>query len=435
MTKRTLILFLIVTISSTVAYSQIFEDEQKYIIRDSSILLLKQYEEYADLTKDGLTISEYYEENFLLLFSDDASLVNDLFDKKEFISPQIFVEIIKEKYDGGVEIKINTDSIFFKNLKKIEENTYSVQADCQKYTIGLNSQGKIKRKDIFATFTIHFKFKNNKFYDFKIHRIISREIILKNKSDKKIKGLYLGFNLNAHSGKLLSDNNIQYYNKDYQFSSAYSLGLFADYYLSSKYAVSLGVDYYTLNSNFNTKYDNGTNNNLSKTDVDNDDYYLYVNSDLIEKNTIKFISIPLKFKYRHKLYNDMSFYASLGFSTSYVLSSVSAVNGKSFHSAWYEKYNLLVDEAETYNLGEYNYNETYDFKIAKLFFSGIAEAGISIPLKKSAYLNFGVGISHSISNLSYKESSYRDDYIYLHGASKNIFIQSGGIFISYLFKI
>ncbi|MCD4794278.1 MAG: outer membrane beta-barrel protein [Bacteroidales bacterium] len=435
MSSKILSVFCILFIFNTITYSQIFEDEQKFEIRDSSLVLLKKYVKYADLTEDGISISENYEAKFLSLFTEDAFVVNDLLDKRELISPEYFVKMIKEKYEGGIEVRAEIDSAYFKNLKKVEENIYSVQVDCRKFTIGLNNQNKLVRKDITATFTIHFKYKDETLSDFQIKEIISNEIILQRHSDKKMKGLYLGVNVNALAGRLFSDNNIRYYNREYKLSGAFSAGISADYCISSNYAVSIGIDYCSFNSNFNTKYNNEMNNNLPGTDIDNDNYYLYVNSDFTEKNSLKYVSIPVKFKYRHKLYDDISFFASASFSTSFLLSSDSYINGSSVHSAWYEEYNLFVDDAELYNLGEHNYDEAFDLSVTELFFSGIFEVGVSIPVKESSFLNVGAKLDHSFSDLAYNTSSYRDDYINLHGAPKSLFIQSGGIFISYLFKL
>lgn len=427
--------FCLLLIFNTFAYSQIFEDEQKLEIRDSSLVLLEKYVTYADLTEDGISISEAYSTKFLSLFSEDANIVNDLYGKKQFVSPSEFVKSVKEKYAGGIEVKAELDSAYFKSLKKVEDDIFSVQVDCRKFTIGMNNQNKIVRKDIMATFTIHFKYKDEAFSDFEIKRIISKEIILQRQSDKKMKGLFVGANVNALAGILQTDNNIQYYNRDYKLSGAFSVGVSVDYFLTSNYAVGVGIDYFSFNSNFNTRYNNEMNNNLPGTDIDNDNFFLYVNSDFTEENNLKYVSIPLKFKYRHKLYNDISLFASAGFSTSYILSSDSYINGSSVHSAWYEEYNLLVDDAALYNLGEYNYDESYELSFADLFFSGIVELGISIPVKETSYLNVGASLITSFSDLAYNVSSYRDDYINLYGAPKSLFIQSGGIFISYLFKL
>ncbi len=433
--NKSVLTLLFLIISSTFAYSQIFESEQKFDIRDSSVNLLKKYVKYADLTEDGISINEEYGEVFRSLFTEDANIVNDLYGKKEVITSEEYVKMIEEKYEGGIEVKAELDSSYFKGLKKVEGDLYSVQVDCRKFTVGLNNQYEIVRKDIMATFTILFKYKNNTLYDFKIKEIISKEIVLKRQSDEKMKGLYVGLNINALSGKLQSDNNFQYYNRSYNLSPTLSAGIFTDYYFSSNIAVSVGLDYFVFDSNFNTQYNNENNNNLVKIDMDDDSYFLYINSDFNEQSSLEYVSIPIKFKYRHQLYNNISIFTSLGFSTSYLLSSRSYVEGHSNHSAWYEQYNLLVDEAQLYNLGEYDYHDTFDLSLADLFFSGILEVGVSIPVKKSSYFNIGASINHSFSNLKYDTSTYRDDYINLHGTPKSLFIQSGGIFISYLFKL
>ncbi len=434
MNKSIIVLFFLL-ISNTLVFSQMFEEEQKFIVRDSSLALLKKYEKYADLTEDGNSISDNYITRFLALFTKDASLVNDLYGKKQFITPSEFTYMVKEKYDGGIEVKTELDSAYFKNLKKTGKDLYSVEVDCQKFTVGLNNQNKIVRKDIAATFTISFMYKNRIFNDFKIKEIISKEIILKRYSDKKMRGLYFGVNANILSGKLLFDNNIQYYNRNYNFSGVFTAGISANYYFSSNYALSIGIDYCNFNSNFNTVYNNEQNNNLLRTDIDNDEYYLYVNSNFSEENNLEYVSVPVNFSYRHKLYNEISFFASVGISASYILSSSSYVSGSSVHSAWYEEYSLLVDDAPLYNLGEYNYNETFDFILADIFLSGNLEVGVSLPFKKSSYLNLGLKYGNSFTDLKYNESSYRDDYIYLNGIPKSLFIRSTGIFISYLHKL
>jgi len=433
--NKLILILIFVIISSSFSYSQIFEDNEKFAIRDSSLILLEKYVKYADLTEDGTSISDDYCNSFLTLFTEDANLINDLYGKILMLSPDEYINMVTNKYSGGIEVKAQLDSTYFKGLKKVEGELYSVQIDCKKNTIGLNNQNKIIRKDILSTFTIFFKYKEGILSNFKINEIISKEVILQQQSNEKMKGLYIGANINAHTGRLLTDNNFEYYNRDFKLSSVFSGGIFADYFLSSHYALSLGIDYYNFNASFNTKYNNETNNNLARTDVDNDNYYLYVDADFSEKNTLTFVSLPIKFKYRQKLYNDISLFASAGFSTSYLLKSYSYIHGVSAHSAWYQDYNLLIDEAELYNLGESNYDEKYDFLLDKLFFSGLLEIGISIPIKKTSYLNVGGSINQNFSNIKYKGSSFRDDYVSLHGTPKYLFIQSGGIFFSYLFKL
>ncbi len=307
MNKFILILFLLLL--STFAFGQFFDDEQKFEIRDSSINLLKQYAEYADLTSDGVSISEEYVSKFLSLFTknfyskyislnaDDSKLVNDISGKKQFISPDEYVKLVREKYVGGIEVKVDIDSVYFKNLKKVSEEVFSVELDLKKFTVGLTKQNKIVRKFIDATFTIYFSYFNETLSQFRIKEIISKEILLQRKSDKKMKGFFLGFNFHGFVGRLQSDNNIQYYNRDYQISGTFSGGLFVDYYLSSHYALSIGADYYSFNSNFRTRYNNGTDNNLAAVDIDGDNYFLYVNSDFSENNNLKYFSIPLKLKY------------------------------------------------------------------------------------------------------------------------------------------
>jgi len=416
------------------AYSQTFTDEQKFDIRDSTLILLKNYTEYSDMTDDGKSLNESYIKKFLSLFTDEALIVDDLSGTGQMIKPAEYVNIVKNSFSGGIEIKAELDSAYFKNLKKVEDVDHQVIVDCRKYTVGLNDSRKLIRKDITATFTIHFKFDKGVLSDFKIAHIISREIILKRHSDKKMKGLYGGLNIDALAANIFTENNFQYYTRDYKMSGSYSIGITADYFLSSNYAIGAGIYYNSLNSNSNTIYNNGTDNNLQGVDIDNDSYFLYVNSDMIEENKLKFVSIPLKLTYRHKLYDKISLFASAGVSVSYMLSSSSLVLGSSLHSAWYDEYNLLVDEAPFYNLGELNYNDSFELPMTELFFSGMMNVGVSIPLKEGSYLNIGLKLNHSFTDLGYEQSSYRDDYINLHGVPKYLFLQSGGLSVSYQHK-
>ena len=376
MNKKAVLIFLTMSIFSTIAYSQIFEENKESEIRDSSIILLNKYVKYADLTEDGNTFSEIYKTNFLQLFTENAVLANDIYGKKSFLTPRETVKFVEQKYDGGIEVRAEVDSAKFLNYKIVNGDIYSVQAKCKKYTIGLNKNNKIERKDILATFTIQYIFKNDSLSNFRISEIISEEIISKTDSDNKMKALYIGATGSILAGQVSMDNNIQYYSRNYQLSGATSIGICADYFFDSHYAVSLGANYQTLNSNFSTIYNNENDNNLSRTDIDSDNYFLYVNSDIEEKINLQYISIPISFKYRHKLYNEISFIGAVGFSTSYILSSTTFTTGSSTHTAWYDDYNLLVDDANLYNLGEQTYNESYDLLLTDLFFSGNIELGI-----------------------------------------------------------
>ncbi|MCP4176814.1 MAG: PorT family protein, partial [bacterium] len=421
--KKIILTALILTVIKALTFAQLFEDEQKFIIRDSSINMLKEFVEYADLSSDGVSVSNNYIPKFLALFTEDAKIVDVLSGKKKFIFPTDYIETIISKYSGGIEVKIELDSAYFKNLRKIEEDIYSVQIDCKQYTIGLSKKNKIFRNDIEATYTIYFNYRKNEFSDFRIHEIISKEIISKRISDKEMKGLYIGANVQGLVGRLHTNNNIEYYNRNYNLSGAFSGGVFADYYFNSNYAVSIGANYYNLYSNFNTKYNNETDRNIPITDIDNDSCFLYINSDFKEKNNLQYLSVPVKFKYRTKLHNNISFFASAGVSVSFVLSSNSKIKGNSAHSAWYESYNLIVDEAEMYNLGSTVYDNKFDLDITKQFFSGSISAGVSIPVSKSSFLNISAEINHSFSSLNYNESTYRDDYMNIHGKPKNMYIQ------------
>lgn len=177
-------------------------------------------------------------------------------------------------------------------------------------------------------------------------------------------------------------------------------------------------------------------NNLHKTDIDNDEFYLYVDAQNIENQiNIKSIQVPLSLVFRKKLAWQNSLYFSAGLNFSVVNSQTVKVTGNSYHSGYYPAYNLIVDDATNYDFGQITYNDTYDFLINKFIVDVKLSAGYSFSLKSSGFLNLGVFAQKTISNLNYSSPSFRDDYVNIFDDISSPSFQTIGLSLSYFFKL
>jgi len=360
--RKTFFLILVLLIFSISAKSQIFTTEQEDDIKQSTKVLLNRFVDYADLTSDGISISEIYKTEFKNIFANlDLPLIyNDLTSANNYISANEYIKIVETNYPHGIEVKMDLDSAVYQKFKKISETEYSVQVVCNKYTIGLNNSGKIRRQDIRAYLTISFKQNEKDFSDFKISEIINETTILKQKSDEKIKGFYLGYSFSPTISFIGLINNSDYYYKKNKINLSFYTGLSADYFLSTHLGFGLNLNYSIYQTDANIVYNNQSNNNLLKPDAENDKYFLYVESNIDEKISISAVELPLKFIYRFKLANETSFYLCPNLIFSFTQNSKFVVNGTSTHKAYYPNYHLLIQNAEDYNLGVVNYmNKKY----------------------------------------------------------------------------
>ena len=417
--------------------AQIFDTYDENIIKSRVFQLLDKYEHLADFTEDGINFSEDYKNSFENIFVDhtNSMIYNDLQSKGNYISPMEYLQIAEDHFPHGLETDIDSLSIRFLQAKLIEDDDYSIELIAHKYVVGITNENKIHRKKIVAYFNIHFKYSDEEFDDFLIASITNEETLLKRKSDKQMRGFHVGINLMPGISRLSLSEDTEGYLKNTEFPLSSSAGLSIHYFLNSNFGVSVGANYSVYNTQNNSEYNNEQNDNLERTDRDGDNYYLYVDSKINEQGEFKFLDIPLNFTYRHSLADKTTFYASLGFITSLVQSAEFTVSGDASQSGYYSEFQLLIDDANLYQFGSVQYDDTYPVTINDLQFMASVSAGVSFPVRTAGYFNLGIGYQQNVTDLGYNTSAYRDDYISINGVPKNSWLQFLFLSISYTHKI
>jgi len=436
---RYFILIFIIGMFGIKLNAQIFDTYDENIIKSYVFQLLDRYDHLADFTEDGINISEDYKKSFETIFVDnwDKSIYNDLQTKGNYISPMEYMQIAEKQFPHGLETKIDSLSLKFLQAKLIEGNQYSIEVIANKYIVGITHENKIHRKKITAYFIIHFQYldEDEEFDNFLIASITNEETLLKQKSDKQMRGFHLGANLLPGISQLLLTEANNGYIKNTKFPLSGSIGLSVHYFLNSNFGLSVGANYTTYNVHSDFEYNNEQNNNLERTDRDGDNYYLYVDSKINEQGKFVFLDIPLNFIYRYGLANKTSFYASLGFTTSLKQSADFSVSGDASQSGYYSDYQLLIDDADLYQFGTIQYDDTYPIVINDLQFMASVSAGVSFPVRTAGYFNLGIGYQQNIINMEYNTAAYRDDYISINGIPENSWLQFLYLSVSYTHKI
>jgi len=436
---RYLILIFIIGMFGIKLNAQIFDTYDENIIKSYVFQLLDRYDHLADFTEDGINISEDYKKSFETIFVDnwDRRIYNDLQVKGNYISPMEYMQIVEEQFPHGLETKIDSLSLKFLQAKLIEGNQYSIEVIADKYIVGVTNQNKIHRKKITAYFIIQFQYfdEDEEFDKFLIESITNEETLVKRKSDQKMQGFHIGIGVLPGISNLYLSNKTDGYNRNIQFPVSYSASLDVYYFLNSNFAASVGVGYSVFNTKSSSEYNNGQSSVLSRKDRDGDNYYLYVDSKINEQGKFVFLDIPLNFTYRHGLANKTSFYASLGFITSLTQSADFSVTGDASQSGYYSDYQLLIDDADLYQFGTIQYDDTYSVTINDLQFMASVAAGVSFPVRTAGFFNLGIGYRQNIINMEYNTAAYRDDYISINGVPENSWLQFLYLSVSYTHKI
>ena len=419
--------------------AQIFDTYNENIVKMYAAQLLSRYDHLSDFTEDGISISKDYKKSFETMFvnNKDRNLYNDLKTKGGYISAMEYTQIVDERFPHGLETKIDSLNFKFLQTKLLNGNQYSIELIANKYVVGVTNENKIHRKKTTVHFIIQFKYfdEDEEFDNFLIASITNEETLLKQKSDKQMQGFHIGFNLLPGISQLSLAKVNEGYIKNTKLSLSSSLGLSIYYFINSNFGLSAGVNYSIYNTQSNSEYNNGQSNNLERIDRDGDNYFLYIDSKINEDGKFIFFDIPLNLTYRHGLANKTSFYATLGFITSFKQSADFSVTGNASQSGYYSDYHLLIDNADLYQFGAVQYNDTYAVTISDLQFMTSVSAGVSFPVRTAGLFNLGLGYRQNISKLEYNTPAYRDDFVSINGVPENSWLQFLYLSISYTHKI
>ncbi len=414
-------------------FSESEGEEIKIYIKE----LLKEYETFADFTTDGISISEKYKKDFKGLFvnESESKIYNDIQNKNSYITPLEYIDIVQTNYPHGIEGRIDIDSIKLVKLKNIDNENFSVTAVCKKYTGGLTNKNKIYREDIVAHFEISFTYIDYELDNFFITKIINKKTITEENSNKKMKGFYIGLGGSAVESQLYMGGGNEGYKRRTSFKPAAKIGINFNYFFNSNFGIGSGIYYSSYNSDSESLFNNGDSLSLYRTDSDNDNYYLFVESETSETFKTRGIEIPLMITYRKNYADKISFFTSVGINTFISQTSQFYVTGSSIHHAYYTDYNLFVDDAEGYQFGERSYNNYFDTDFNSIIFMFSFISGISIPIQKKSFIDIGFEFNKNINSLNYKNISYRDDFISLNQKTNITSLHALGLYFSYKFKL
>ena len=438
--KKLFTIFLIIICSLLIVnstFAQKFDNTTQAEILKSVTVLLNKYSEYADLTSDGNGITEEYKTELSNLFEDPKSptIYNSITNSPSYISVEQYIELLTTNYPKGIEIKLDMDSLKLQNYQLEGRDKYSVTIICMQYAVGINQKNIIKRTDTKSYLTLNFNYIDSTLSNFKIVSIKSEKTILKEKSTNLMKGFQIGGNFTPSVSQFSLCSDMQYYQRISTPAISYSFGIGINYFFTGNIGINTGINYSVIKNNVTTTYNNGTDNNLTRLDMDADTYFLYVNSDITEIMKMTFFNIPIKFIYRFAYADKISFYVSPGINISIFNKGTFIVNGSSIQTAYYPEYKLFVDDADLYNFGEQDYNEDYIFTIQKLNFFFDLDAGLSFPFNKNSFFNIGINLRTNLNDLNYSKSAYRDDYVNILGVPNRTALNSIGLKISYFIKL
>ncbi len=436
--KKVLFIFLFVGFGIIRSTAQYFEDYELNYIRIFCDTLISQLDRYSDFTTDGIAIEESYIDSFINLFADEfqSKIYNDLTRKPRYLTPMDYVDIVRDKFPHGLQNKYLMDSARFLLPKQINDTTFFVNILIPKYVVGMNSDNKIVGNYYEVYLTVSFNYKKYEFNNFKISKIDDYQLILKKNSDKQMRGLYIGLSGMAFNSDFILSQPALTYIHSAKMYPGYALGTVFTLFFNSHFNLSFGSYLFQETFYSNNIFDNFNENNIQKTDIDGDNYYLYLKYNLNEKISNLIVLAPVSIGWRTGLYNKIGLSISAGVNIRYMLRSQVSVSGESQRAGYYPQYHLLLTDVAYYGFGTRNYNDTYAMQWNKISYSGFASVGLSFPIRKGkAYFVPKLFYNQTFMDLGYKQSAYPDDYISLFGPPAMAYIRNYGIILTYKIKL
>jgi hypothetical protein len=236
---------------------------------------------------------------------------------------------------------------------------------------------------------------------------------------------------------LLSGTNIPDFYRTISNALSPSLQIAVKYMFNTFFGASIGLNFTKFNALERLNFSNNFKNNIYLTDKDGENYYLYIQSNILEKLEILMLQIPITLHLGTNYYDKTQFVFNLSLNPTYILSSHFIVNGTSSRAGYYPQYHVIVSDAPTYGFGIFKYqNALYPVQFNKILFSASIMPGISVPLKKAhSYMEIYFFYSRSFSPLGYKKPAYNDDYISISHTTPNGALQNFGLLLNYSLKL
>ncbi len=419
------------------AKAQYFADYQLSYIKSFSDSLIVKLDMFSDIPPANNFDIEESISRFSDLFTDPIKdiVYNDIKQKPKFISVFNYTELMKKVFPQGLSVSYILDSAVFYLPQKIDDTTFIIHVKIPKYLAGLTQNSKIRYVSYMAYLTIQFNYSNYNFTNFKLTKINDYRVILNQISDKKMRGLHVGFSTNIYTTDFNLKSNKSYYQRTNTYMTNFGLGASLAWFVSSHLALGIGANFLYTRTYSKVTSDNSNIEKTPQYDSDSDLYYLFVNSDLEEIFSHEIIALPISLIFKSGLYNKTGIWAKLSVAPNYLISSELYVTGNSSRSGYYPEYNLLINNLPDYGFGNLTYNNKFPTNFNKLIFTADVSLGVAIHIKSLSYLILAANYSQSISPIGYKKSIYLDDYYTNCGQPKNLSLKNFGITLSYNIKL
>jgi hypothetical protein len=377
---------------------------------------------------------------YTAVFADDAWILNFLHpyeqDQKQ-VSPGEYYRFIRDYYTAGLSLKLhyNTGNMSRPVAADAGNVNFIVYLPFTVTAVGLYNSQKIINLNREYYAILGFRFENNLVSDVEILYIQMVKPIMNYKFAKEsfwAFGLYGGPGFTRiYSRDIFTD---EYW--DAWGELGYQAGLKMIYMTGANIGFYSGVGI----SNYRSVYeiigfDNDTLiDQYRRVDKDGEDYYEIITATVTENNSLTYISIPVGLRFNAGK-EKFHFTGQAGFEFSFLLSSRYSATGNSDHSGYYPQYHVVLYDLPDYGFSKaaIDVNDTWELSTFNL--SAHISLGAEIKLRKNIFLYAGPYLNAGLTDLGYKTSKHRDDYISLSGNPGKLSTFSAGIILELIYKL
>ncbi len=244
----------------------------------------------------------------------------------------------------------------------------------------------------------------------------------------------------AQSYKSEIYNSSKYADSSWRFGSGsgFSATFEIEYSFTQKIIFSAGIGISSYKGKaWLDNFNNYGINAISRTDIDNETYYLYNQVNYLEEFTeVKALSLPIKIKYRFKPGKKWDFFIDGGLKLLQTTSASVKARGESTWQGYYPQYHIVLYDIPEYGFTTYSIDSNNDIpNYNKLMLSLIGNIGLSHSLGKKMNFDLGIFYERGISDLNYNEPVHQADFLNTVGILDKTSIRAIGIILGlrYLF--
>lgn len=431
-------------------YSQaqeLSENDRRLAEANINVLLL-DFSKYSSMTKTGKYIEPSYIAKFVGLFDNKlAPVYNDVDVENLTVNPieaNKYVANLIKWYSSGVSVKLEILQTIGDPVRiNVDGEHYAVLMKCKKNVFGLYTKSKILNNTKELYFLVYFSKNQDAPGDFRIHSIsetipaidtlVVEEVvetlpvkdtvvvvpdttpkIPERKQDWAIGGLS-GANFTSIEVENLARN--EYWRMKNKMSS--TVGIDAVFFLSQHLCMKTGVVFaiYQTSYTLSDYYADQTTQSL-ETDKDGDQFYRIVTADIEEDVMLRYLTIPMHLQFRLGKPGKVNFFLEPGLDFAYLSSAQVNVYGESTHQGYYPDLHVVLYDLDEYGYNTVDYSETgfqTEWDISSINFSGYMGLGVNVPIGKHFEVWLSSNYVMGFSDIGYKYSKYRDDYLQLMG--------------------